>query len=234
MMQAFVGRDTVSSRLSSLRGRPMMPGRRNQPRQDLLRLVAIFAFVTLAFAQGPSTVLSKKTVQDAQVALKVLGYDPGPADGAMGAKTVAAVKKFQSDHDIPVSGMLDRKTTNVLTATPASTATQKSRADAKAAEAAALARVVSNVAALDEYKSLNVIDLVSAFDANKDIDALAPLERQAVLDVSLERLYVTRKPQVALPGVPISQAPGGVPSRRYRWAVNDRKHSWKTPQWNDL
>jgi hypothetical protein len=171
--------------------------------------VAIFAFVTVAFAQGPSTVPSKKTVQDAQVELKALGYDPGPADGGMGAKTVAAVKKFQSDHDIPVSGMLDRKTMNVLTATPASTATQKSRADAIAAEAAALSRVVSNVAALDEYKSLNVIDLVSAFDANKDIDALAPLERQAVLDVSLERLYVTRKPQVSLPGVPISQAPGG-------------------------
>lgn len=36
-----------------------------------------------------------------QVALKQRGYDPGPADGTLGTKTVAAMQKFQADQGLP-------------------------------------------------------------------------------------------------------------------------------------
>jgi len=36
-----------------------------------------------------------------QQSLKTLGYDPGPVDGIMGAKTIAAIKKFQQNTPDP-------------------------------------------------------------------------------------------------------------------------------------
>ncbi len=57
---------------------------------------------------------TKKTVQKAQQRLRELGYDPGVADGAMGARTSAALKKFQLDHRLPGSGVLDPKTLDAL------------------------------------------------------------------------------------------------------------------------
>ena len=50
----------------------------------------------------------------AQQALIAAGYDPGPADGAAGTKTVAAIRKFQTDKGIPVSGKLDDATLTAL------------------------------------------------------------------------------------------------------------------------
>ena len=40
---------------------------------------------------------SKKLVQDIQHSLKALGYDPGPVDGLIGARTMRAVRAFQRD-----------------------------------------------------------------------------------------------------------------------------------------
>lgn len=50
----------------------------------------------------------------AQEALIAAGYDPGPADGAAGTRTVEAIRKFQSDKNIPVSGKLDDATLSAL------------------------------------------------------------------------------------------------------------------------
>jgi peptidoglycan hydrolase-like protein with peptidoglycan-binding domain len=74
---------------------------------------------TLANGQAPtasatSTAATKKTIQTAQERLLALGYQPGSADGVMGAKATAAVKKFQSDHALPVTGQLGRKTLDAL------------------------------------------------------------------------------------------------------------------------
>src|SRR3954453_11607762 len=49
-------------------------------------------------------------VRDLQVALKALGYDPGPIDSVFGAKTETAVKKFQQTREIPVDGVVGRVT----------------------------------------------------------------------------------------------------------------------------
>jgi peptidoglycan hydrolase-like protein with peptidoglycan-binding domain len=67
-----------------------------------------------------SSAPSKKTIQAAQERLLALGYQPGVADGVMGAKAIAALKKFQSDHSLPITGVLDPKTTDALDAANAS------------------------------------------------------------------------------------------------------------------
>jgi peptidoglycan hydrolase-like protein with peptidoglycan-binding domain len=42
------------------------------------------------------------------------GYDPGPIDGLMGNKTRAALRQFQLDHQLPVTGYLDPATEAML------------------------------------------------------------------------------------------------------------------------
>lgn len=49
-------------------------------------------------------------VKAAQRALKARGYDAGDADGRMGPKTRAAVRKFQKDEGLEVTGRLDAPT----------------------------------------------------------------------------------------------------------------------------
>ena len=57
-----------------------------------------------------SGVQSKETVREVQTALKNHGLDPGPIDGAMGPKTMAALRSFQSQNNLPATGKLDEQT----------------------------------------------------------------------------------------------------------------------------
>lgn len=57
---------------------------------------------------------SNDMTKRAQEALIAAGYDPGTPDGAAGTKTVAAIRKFQADKNIPVSGKLDDATLSAL------------------------------------------------------------------------------------------------------------------------
>lgn len=45
-----------------------------------------------------------------QECLQAAGYDPGPVDGVIGPRTIAAVRAFQGDHGIRVSGIVDAET----------------------------------------------------------------------------------------------------------------------------
>jgi hypothetical protein len=65
-----------------------------------------------------SVVPSQKTIREAQQRLQLLGYEPGTADGVMGSKTVLAVKKFQADHGLAVTGTFDPKTLQAISTTP--------------------------------------------------------------------------------------------------------------------
>jgi peptidoglycan hydrolase-like protein with peptidoglycan-binding domain len=49
-------------------------------------------------------------VRSAQQALKEKGFNPGPIDGVMGARTTAAVREFQQKEKLTVSGSLDAQT----------------------------------------------------------------------------------------------------------------------------
>jgi peptidoglycan hydrolase-like protein with peptidoglycan-binding domain len=50
------------------------------------------------------------TVAQAQARLNTLGYSNGKPDGAMGPKTRSALRDFQKDRGIRVSGELDAAT----------------------------------------------------------------------------------------------------------------------------
>jgi peptidoglycan hydrolase-like protein with peptidoglycan-binding domain len=49
-----------------------------------------------------------------QTALKAAGYNPGPIDGKVGAKTKEAVVSFQQDHGLKVDGKVGFKTLTAL------------------------------------------------------------------------------------------------------------------------
>lgn len=63
------------------------------------------SLIQIAFSQS-----GDDTVYQAQKKLKEMGYDPGPADGIWGKKTTLALKRFQRDHGLPVTGKLDERT----------------------------------------------------------------------------------------------------------------------------
>ena len=54
------------------------------------------------------------TIEQVQQRLKELGYNPGPVDGKIGKKTENAIRQFQQDHDLSVTGELDEETENKL------------------------------------------------------------------------------------------------------------------------
>jgi hypothetical protein len=45
-------------------------------------------------------------IERVQRSLHRLGYDPGPVDGRMGAKTTEALRLFQADRQLPVDGLI--------------------------------------------------------------------------------------------------------------------------------
>jgi peptidoglycan hydrolase-like protein with peptidoglycan-binding domain len=53
-------------------------------------------------------------VKAVQKALQDKGMDPGPIDGIMGPKTMAALKAFQKDQKLTESGRLDDQTRDKL------------------------------------------------------------------------------------------------------------------------
>jgi membrane-bound lytic murein transglycosylase MltF len=58
--------------------------------------------------------LSQETILSLQGRLTELGYTPGPADGTWGKKTEAALKQFQKDQGLAVTGTLDAATEKKL------------------------------------------------------------------------------------------------------------------------
>jgi peptidoglycan hydrolase-like protein with peptidoglycan-binding domain len=59
---------------------------------------------TAAATAGRPGGTARDTVRSIQKSLAALGYDPGPADGAMGPRTSAAIREFQADYGLPVTG----------------------------------------------------------------------------------------------------------------------------------
>jgi peptidoglycan hydrolase-like protein with peptidoglycan-binding domain len=53
-------------------------------------------------------------VKNVQKALQEKGMDPGPIDGIMGPKTMAALRAYQKDQKLPETGRLDAQTREKL------------------------------------------------------------------------------------------------------------------------
>lgn len=56
------------------------------------------------------------TMKRLQMNLKFLGYYVGEIDGIKGSKTLEAIKKFQSDHNLTVDGIAGQKTIDCIRA----------------------------------------------------------------------------------------------------------------------
>ena len=55
-------------------------------------------------APAPAQTSGGSMVADTQRSLTVLGYDPGGVDGQLGPRTAEALKRYQSDHGLLVTG----------------------------------------------------------------------------------------------------------------------------------
>jgi hypothetical protein len=83
------------------------------PTAEVLRLVRLTAGVDVEEPLPPPTPLARAGVRDLQRILSRLGYRPGAADGRIGERTRAAIRAFERDRDMPVTG---RATARVLEA----------------------------------------------------------------------------------------------------------------------
>jgi peptidoglycan hydrolase-like protein with peptidoglycan-binding domain len=54
------------------------------------------------------------TIAAVQRALRAGGYEPGPADGKLGAETRQALSQAQKDRELEPTGRLDRRTVAAL------------------------------------------------------------------------------------------------------------------------
>lgn len=63
---------------------------------------------------GAAQELSKNDMKLIQQRLQEKGYDPGNVDGTADETTRAAIRKFQEDQGIPVTGTIDERTANQL------------------------------------------------------------------------------------------------------------------------
>lgn len=72
----------------------------------------------LAPSRGPGTFNDAFSVRQVQAALKARGYEIKAADGLLGEETVAALRKFQEESKLKVSGEIDRETMAALDVRP--------------------------------------------------------------------------------------------------------------------
>jgi peptidoglycan hydrolase-like protein with peptidoglycan-binding domain len=59
---------------------------------------------------GDAQVLDQKLISDVQRQLKGLGFNLGAVDGKLGAQTMAALRTYQQQYRLPVTGRLDETT----------------------------------------------------------------------------------------------------------------------------
>ena len=100
------------------------PGRRRAPSSSVRRTVAQSPATRTAQPSKPGQriagpKLSDDSVRRAQQALERAGYEIGTPDGQMGPRTVAAIKRFQTDRYLSVTGQLDETTLAALGVTSA-------------------------------------------------------------------------------------------------------------------
>jgi len=63
---------------------------------------------------APEPINEGMTVYELQDRLSALGYKPGTVDGVLGPRTVDALKKFQGDKNLPVTGTITAETIRAL------------------------------------------------------------------------------------------------------------------------
>lgn len=97
-------------------------------------------------------------VMAAQAALIAAGYSVGVegADGKLGPHTIAAIKKYQADHGLPVTGKVD----DALMASLGGTAGATGAAGAAAAAKVATTSAAATSAVADATRTATIVGLV--------------------------------------------------------------------------
>jgi peptidoglycan hydrolase-like protein with peptidoglycan-binding domain len=68
---------------------------------------------SIVLAQAYPAIIER--TRQIQLGLKRRGYDPGPVDGLLGRRTARAIRAFQADHGLAVTGMPSRTVYEMLT-----------------------------------------------------------------------------------------------------------------------
>jgi peptidoglycan hydrolase-like protein with peptidoglycan-binding domain len=71
-------------------------------------LAALAALLT--FTAAPVVAQDRAVIENAQKSLKQQGHDPGTVDGVVGPQTVAALRAYQKQQGLDVTGRLDAAT----------------------------------------------------------------------------------------------------------------------------
>jgi peptidoglycan hydrolase-like protein with peptidoglycan-binding domain len=88
------------------------PGERRQPDKTLTRPGDN---EDVPGMRGQGTVeLSKEDMRKVEEALKTKGYDPGKIDGVVDDTNRAAIRSFQKDKSLPITGTVDNRTAQEL------------------------------------------------------------------------------------------------------------------------
>jgi len=74
----------------------------------------IVGLMVLFLASAGAVAAQAPDVRTAQARLTILGYEPGPPDGVVGQRTRDAVRAFQADRGLPISGEIDPPTERTL------------------------------------------------------------------------------------------------------------------------
>ena len=86
------------------------PGERRQPDKSLTRP----GDENIPGMQQGTVELSKDDMRKVEEALKTKGYDPGKIDGVVDDTNRAAIRSFQKDKSLPVTGTVDKRTAQEL------------------------------------------------------------------------------------------------------------------------
>jgi peptidoglycan hydrolase-like protein with peptidoglycan-binding domain len=70
---------------------------------------------------------SREQITEVQQALIIKGYDPGTTDGLMGTQTQEALRKFQKENGLKVTGTVDAQTAKALGVSASEKATSPAR-----------------------------------------------------------------------------------------------------------
>ena len=86
------------------------PGERRQPDRNLTRP----GDENIPGMQQGTVELSKDDMRKVEEALKTKGYDPGKIDGVVDDANRAAIRSFQKDKTLPITGTVDSRTAQEL------------------------------------------------------------------------------------------------------------------------
>jgi len=164
-----------------------------QTKYVMITLLVIISFTDFLLAQTANSY--DHTIYQVQKKLKDLGYDPGRPDGIYGKKTKLAVKHFQRDNGLPVTGKLDEQTKanlNIIKPSSQMSLTEAVRTNDIVKVKALIATGVDvnsrdklgetplHVAAVRGYKEISTLLIAKGADVNaEDESGLTPLHAAA-------------------------------------------------------